>query len=123
MPRNATSADTNTGMRTIGSLRNRLFHAFDQLYCAGGRAYLALVDDIGEHVARRFRGLGLVDARQIVRLAAAGPGLKPLRPGIELFRRITGLELVIALLQPQIDEIADDVGDRWIFAVLCEHHR
>jgi hypothetical protein len=38
-------------MRTIGSLRNRLFHPFDQLHRAGGRAHLAFVDDIGEHVA------------------------------------------------------------------------
>jgi hypothetical protein len=79
------------------------------------------VDDIGEHVARRLRGLGLVDTRQIVGLAATGPGLKALGPGVELLRRIAGLELVIALLQPRIDEVADDVGDRGIFAVLGEH--
>ena len=81
------------------------------------------MDDVGEHVARRLLRLGRVDARQVVGFAACGPGLKPLRPGVELFRRIAGLEFVIALLQPRIDEIAGDVGDGWILAMFGENHR
>src|SRR5215475_14015938 len=77
----------------------RLLHPLDQLHGARRRTHLALVDDIGEHVAWRFCGLGLVDARQVVRLAAAGPGLKTPGPGIELLGRVAGLQLVIALLQ------------------------
>jgi hypothetical protein len=81
------------------------------------------VDHIGKHVARRLLRFCVVDARQVVRFTAAGPGLKAFRPGVELLWRITGLQLVIALLQPGIDKVAGDVGDRWIFAVLGEHHR
>src|SRR6185503_563671 len=92
-----------------------LLHALDQLHRAGRCAHLALVDDVGEYVARRLLWLCGIDARQIVGLAAICPGLKALGPGVELFRRIAGLELVIALLQPRIDEVADDVGDRGIF--------
>ena len=70
------------------------------------------MDDVGEDVARRLLGLGRVDTGQIVGLAAGGPGLKPGSPGVELFWRIAGFQLVSALLQPRIDEITDDVGDR-----------
>src|SRR5262249_55203278 len=52
--------------------------------------------------------------RQIVRVAAGGPKLETLRPSVQLLRRITGLDLVAAFLQPGIDEVADDIGDRGI---------
>ena len=100
-----------------------LFHALDQLHRAVRRADLALVDDVGEDVARRLLRGRLVNARQVVGFAAIGPELQPLGPGIELLRRIAGLDVVIALLQPRIDEVADDVGDRRIGAVLGEHDR
>jgi hypothetical protein len=81
------------------------------------------MNHIGEDVARRLLRLGRIDPRQIVGLAAGGPQLKPPGPGIELFRRIAGLDLVIAFLQPGVNEIADDIGDGRILAVLGEHDR
>ena len=57
-------------------------HALDEFHRAGWRAHLALVDDVSEDVARHFLRPGLVDFRQIVRLAATGPGLKALGPGV-----------------------------------------
>ena len=47
-------------------------HAFDQFHGAGRRPYFALVNHIGEDVARRFLGFCRVDARQIVGLATRG---------------------------------------------------
>jgi hypothetical protein len=70
--------------------RPALFDALDQFHRAGGCAYLAFVDHIGENIARRFFRLCGIDARQVVGLAAAGPELKPLGPGIERLRRIAG---------------------------------
>ncbi len=80
------------------------------------------MDHIGEHVSRSLLRRCCVDLRQVVGLAAAGPVLKPPGPGVELLRRIAGLQFVIALLQPGIDEVAGDVGDRRIFAMLGKHH-
>src|SRR5258707_13717241 len=100
----------------------RLLHALDQFHRARGRTHLALVDDIGEHVARRLFRARLVDPRQIVGLAARGPELQPLGPGVELLWWIAGLDLVVALLQPGIAEIADHIGDRGIAAVLGERY-
>src|SRR6266404_3365489 len=84
----------------------RLRDALDQFHRARRSAYLAFVDHIGEDVARGFVRFCRVDARQIVRLAAAGPQLESPRPGVELLGRIAGLDLVVTLLQPRIDEIA-----------------
>src|SRR6267154_653941 len=64
-----------------------------------------------------------IDARQVIQLATAGPRLKPLRPGIQRLRRIAGLDFVIALLQPRVNEIAGHVCDGGIAAVFDEHHR
>src|SRR6185437_1052876 len=52
---------------------------------------------------------------------AFGPELQPLGPGVELFRRIAGLEIIVALLQPRINEIGGNVRYRRIGAVLGEH--
>src|SRR5262245_4805088 len=87
------------------------------------RAHLALVDDIGEDVARHLLWLGLVDLRQVIRLATGGPRLKTLGPGIKLLWRIAGLDRVVTFLQPRIDEITGDVGYRRVLAVLGEHDR
>src|SRR2546423_4635541 len=81
------------------------------------------MDHIGEYVALDFLGLGGIDARQIVWFAAGGPDLQPLSPGIELLRRIAGLDIVIALLQPRVDEFARDVCYRRISTMFGEHNR
>jgi hypothetical protein len=105
------------------AIETSLFHTFDQFHRAGGRAHLAFMDHIGEHVTRHLFRLGRIDARQIVRLAAAGPQLQPLRPGIELLRRIAGLDIVIALLQQRVNEISGDVGNGGLATVFGKHHR
>src|SRR5262249_34874708 len=61
--------------------------------------------------------------RQIVGLAALGPGFRARRPGVDLLQRVGGLDLVIALLQPRVDEVAGEIGDPWVFGVLGEDHR
>src|SRR5947208_11347181 len=84
--------------------KRQSLHPLDQLHRAMRRAHLALVNDVSEDIARHLFWLGLVDLRQIVRFAATCPRLKTLGPGIELPWRIAGLDLVIALLQPRLDE-------------------
>src|SRR6185437_382252 len=98
----------------------RLLHPLDQLHRTRRRADFAFVDHIGEHVARRLLRLCLVDLWQVVGFAALGPELQAPGPGIELFWRIAGLEVVIALLQAGIDKIGGDVGDRRVGAMLGE---
>jgi hypothetical protein len=41
------------------------FQPLDQLHRRGGRAHLTLMNDVGEHIARLFRGRCGIDARQI----------------------------------------------------------
>src|SRR5579871_3924180 len=113
-------AIVQTSRRVV--FQERLLHALDQLHRTSRRADLALVNDIGEHVARGFLRLGLVNAWQVVGFAAPGPELQALGPCIELLRRIAGLEIVIALLQSRIDEISRDIRDRRVGAVLGKHH-
>src|SRR5689334_22536481 len=80
--------------------------ALDQRHGGSRRAHLSLVDEIDEHVARHLRKrVAGVDARQIVRLAAARPDARALRPSIERLGRIGGRDLVLALLQTRIDEL------------------
>jgi len=82
------------------------------------------VDDVGKHVARRGLGLRLRGhAGQVVRFFALRPRSQPRRPSVDLFRRIGGRDLVLATLQPGIDEIACDIGDIWISRMVGEYDR
>ena len=81
--------------------------------------YPAIADVAADFVyARLLFRHGFIDAGQILRRAAGGPGLRPLGPLIERLRRVTGLQFLVALLQARIDEVRRDVGDLGIGVVL-----
>jgi hypothetical protein len=82
-------------------------HPVDQGHGGGRRAHLALVDDVGEHVARRL-GRKRAPCRRTGRSSGwppARPGLEPGRPGVQRRGRIGGLQIVRALLQAGVDEV------------------
>src|SRR5215472_361462 len=95
----------------------------DQLHRTCGRAHLAFMDDIGKDVARRLFCDHLVNARQVGRFTALSPKPEAAGPGIQLFRWVAGLDLIIALLQAGVNEVADHVRNCWIGAVFGEHDR
>ena len=100
------------------------FQPIDQRHRGGGRAHLALVDHVGEHVARCCLRRALrIDLVEILRHATRREGLEALGPGIQFLGRIAGRDRVLALLQAQIDEVGRDVGDARIGLVLGAHDR
>src|SRR5262252_2627656 len=97
----------------------------DQGHRSSRRADFALVNNIGENVARsaftparpsRF------DTGQIVRRSAFRPSAQAARPRLDLFRRISRRDGVLAALQPRINKRAGRIGYVGIFDVVCEHH-
>src|SRR5262245_53091041 len=95
--------------RKRAALRELPSDPLDQLHRTCGRTHLAFMDDIGKDVARRLFCDRLVNARQVGRFTALSPKPEAAGPGIQLFRWVAGLDLVIALLQAGIDEVADHV--------------
>src|SRR6516164_3872462 len=92
----------------------------DQRHGGGGRTDLGARDHVEEHVALALPGRSGIDPRQVGRRLALLPGAGAAEPGLDLGKRIAGLDLLARALQAPIGEIGRHIGDRWIFVAVGE---
>src|SRR4051812_1259947 len=97
-----------SGWSLTGLARN----APDQFLCRCRRADLAAMDEEDEGLARFGRRVLVHDIRQARRASAARPGRCRLGPAREILFWIAERVVVLACLEPRIDEVAGHVGDR-----------